>query len=1103
MGRRQRRGPTLQPRAFARRFAPTPGSIRTTSARLAALGFTVEGSSASGLLLEVAAPARTFEAALSTTVVVTRRGGRASLELQGAPTIPASLAGRIVGVVLDGGEAPTAGITSVAVAPRTSTHPTVPTACPSAVNGSANAADLAAAYGLSTLPIAGGLGAGTSVAVQEVAQYSASDLATFDACYAISPSLTVENSPLGGAPALGGSMQTEATADLEVLEELVPGAHVVDYASPDSTAGILASFDQFVADDTVPVLSTSWGFCEASLSGSTSFLQAENTEFQLAALQGQTVLAASGDVGSSCGAQANAVSDPASQPFVTAVGGTALTSYGPPPVETGWSGSGGGVSSLWSAPCFEAGVSGSTAPCTTTNAGTGQTPYLGLGTTMRSLPDLAALAGSPGYTIYDTPHCLGWCGTTVGLGGTSLATPLVAAIVVAAVERCGRVGLVAPVLDAAKTATLSNDVTAGSNGAFAAGVGWDAVTGVGSPKAGALVDALCAATPSTAGAGTLQVLPTSVEAGATTTLTFTYTAPTTGVADGSLVVVVPSGWSPPTTNPGVGHVAASAGVVSVVGRVVTVTGFTVAGGATVTVTYGDGALGVVAPSTGRTSTFSASESPSALNPTPLAASPSVAVTLVPSSTSLAASPGTVVAGSTVTLTATVHPSTATGTVAFSAGGAPIAGCSTVALVAGVATCTTTGLAVGSTTVAASYDGDATVAASSGSTSVSVAAPPTATTTTVSVAPSTATVGTAVTVHATIDPDPRGGTVAFTDGATTIAGCGAVAVIEATASCTTSSLAIGSHTVTATFTGSTGFLASSSSIGVTVRATPASSAVTLTASPTTVVVGAPVTLVAAVTPVPTGGTVAFTLGSTPVSGCTAVVLVAGTATCVTVNLPLGTTTVTARYSGDADQTAASASTTATGIRHTATVSVAATPTVAWSPTGTTVVAVVQVTPVDPAALPSVQVSLDGVVVCAHLTPTPAGRSSCSLVVHGIGAHRVAATSTGAGTVAAGVGAATVTVVRASPTLLVAVAERRSGGTVTATLRFTLHPSDGHSSVTVRRGSAVLRGCGGVAISPSGTASCVWTGVLAAAAVVTAQSTGTADLAPTTATATLKP
>ena len=106
------------------------------------------------------------------------------------------------------------------------------------------------------------------------------------------------------------------------------------------------------------IVSDSWGLCEDSLPP--SFLQAESDQLQLAAAAGLSFYAASGDSGSSdCEPLQPSdtklvVDDPASQPFVTGVGGTALHSANGADSTT-WKRGGGGISRNWSQPSYQSG----------------------------------------------------------------------------------------------------------------------------------------------------------------------------------------------------------------------------------------------------------------------------------------------------------------------------------------------------------------------------------------------------------------------------------------------------------------------------------------------------------------------------------------------------------------------------------------------------------------------------------------------------------------------------------------------------------------------------------------------------------------------------
>ena len=101
------------------------------------------------------------------------------------------------------------------------------------------------------------------------------------------------------------------------------------------------------------------------------------------------------------------------------------------------------------------------------------------------------------------------------------------------------------------------------------------------------------------GAGTVASSLSSVsgsQAGLTETLT--YTAPAGGLANGTLTVTVPAGWTAPVTSAGPGFTTSSVGTVSVLGQTITVTGVTRAAAQTVVLTYGFGATAAAATGPG-------------------------------------------------------------------------------------------------------------------------------------------------------------------------------------------------------------------------------------------------------------------------------------------------------------------------------------------------------------------------------------------------------------------------------------------------------------------------------------------------------------------------
>jgi Chitobiase/beta-hexosaminidase C-terminal domain/PASTA domain len=154
------------------------------------------------------------------------------------------------------------------------------------------------------------------------------------------------------------------------------------------------------------------------------------------------------------------------------------------------------------------------------------------------------------------------------------------------------------------------------------------------------------------GSGSLTATPTAVSASQTgRTITFTYTADPGGTSDGAVRVSVPSGWSlPSTTASAAGYTSASAGTVGVSGQDITVTGVTLAGGATLTVTYGDtgggGPGATIGATTGSQTLQGAERSTAAGTITDLGASPSITIYAADGTGTITVSPESVFASST-------------------------------------------------------------------------------------------------------------------------------------------------------------------------------------------------------------------------------------------------------------------------------------------------------------------------------------------------------------------------------------------------------------------------------------------------------------------------
>ena len=170
----------------------------------------------------------------------------------------------------------------------------------------------------------------------------------------------------GGAGSGAGS--GEAALDIEMLAGLAPQASIDVYQSPNTNTGFYDIFKKFAVSDTNRVLSVSWGSCEANTV--LASMKAQESVFEQANAQGQTIFAAAGDEGStSCFRPSTGKTNPkvsaltpASAPFVVGVGGTSFRGTGASQQEIVWNDSnsalgvgagGGGVSSIWCMPGYQ------------------------------------------------------------------------------------------------------------------------------------------------------------------------------------------------------------------------------------------------------------------------------------------------------------------------------------------------------------------------------------------------------------------------------------------------------------------------------------------------------------------------------------------------------------------------------------------------------------------------------------------------------------------------------------------------------------------------------------------------------------------------------
>jgi subtilase family serine protease len=251
-------------------------------------------------------------------------------------------------------------------------------------------------------------------------------------------------------PKVNGGWAQEISLDLDMASAICPNCHLLLVeASSASFANLGAAVNRAAAMG-ANVVSNSYGGSDASDSSYGSYYNHP----------GVAITVSSGDTG-------YGVQYPASSHYVTAVGGTTMTSGGGTRgwTETVWSGAGSGCSA------YNTALSG---------AATANT-----GCTNRAVADVSAVADpNTGVAVYDSTAYQGRSGWLV-FGGTSVAAPIIAGVYALAGNEAS--------IDNNYPYTHSGssnffDVTSGSNGTCPttrwcnAGPGWDGPTGVGTPN---------------------------------------------------------------------------------------------------------------------------------------------------------------------------------------------------------------------------------------------------------------------------------------------------------------------------------------------------------------------------------------------------------------------------------------------------------------------------------------------------------------------------------------------------------------------------------------------------------------------------------------------
>ncbi len=267
-----------------------------------------------------------------------------------------------------------------------------------------------------------------------------------------------------------------------------------------------------------------------------------------------------------------------------------------------------------------------------------------------------------------------------------------------------------------------------------------------------------------------------------------------------------------------------------------------------------------------------------------------------STTVLASSVNPTMYGASTTLTASVSPSQATGTMTFKDGSTTIG---TATLSHGSGTLAISALAVGSHSLTAVYGGDSNDAASTSNT-VTQTVNQAATTTVLTSSSNPSAFGSSVTFTATV-PTGATGTVTFKDGSTTL---GASTLGHGSGTYVTSALSVGTHSITAVYGGDSNYLTSTSStLSQVVSSSITASTTTLTSSVNPSIYAQSVTFTATISPDTATGTVTFMDGVTTIGTAT---LSHGSGTLAVSSLAVGSHSLTAVYGGDGNDAGSTSS-----------------------------------------------------------------------------------------------------------------------------------------------------------------------------------------------------
>ena len=494
-------GKFLTPQQFRSRFAPSQSEVTALQRWLRSQGFTVDYTPQNGHYVAAEGTVAQAESAFGTGFGTYSVEGMTLRAPEHELSMPSSLAPSVAGIIgLDQSAAlvhtdhvvadapPSAGFRN---APPCSAYwsekvdTSQPGSYPYAPCGY-TPSQLEGAYGVAGAIANGNDGSGVTVAIVDA--YASptiqQDANTYSSRHGL-PALNGSNFQQVVAPGTyrvkdnraqsPSAWYGEETLDVEAVHTMAPGAKIVYVGSPNNYQDMDAALNHIVDNHLADLVTNSYGWTGEALPP--GFIKPQEDTFIQAAAEGIGMYFSSGDSGDETGGSGDpsvASPDwPASSPFVTAVGGTSLAvgASNDYLFETGWQtgkatlntkndtwntpkylyGAGGGTSRIFPEPPYQAGV----VPNSMATAN-GDRPQ-----PMRVVPDVAMLADpNTGMLIGQTQTFSdGTYYDEYRIGGTSLASPLMAGVMALAQQRAGRpLGFANPLLYSSTVRSTTHDI---------------------------------------------------------------------------------------------------------------------------------------------------------------------------------------------------------------------------------------------------------------------------------------------------------------------------------------------------------------------------------------------------------------------------------------------------------------------------------------------------------------------------------------------------------------------------------------------------------------------------------------------------------------------